>query len=126
MRTLYTLCALISLILVTLVATAQPTATLDVTCDQNSDGTCSTTTANPPTFSGSGLNQHKDYAVVGTSLFNGNFIDVLSSVNKQGNYSESSSDGVLPPDTWTFTLWELDHSGNLNNQLTSPQTLTFE
>jgi hypothetical protein len=125
MRTLYTLFALISLVLVALVATAAPpNPTLDVACDLNSIGNCIANTT--PTFSGDGLNMHKGFAVEGTSLANGSFIDVLSSVDKQGHYSESSSDGALPPDTWTFTLWQLDHNGNLSKPLTVPQTLVFE
>jgi hypothetical protein len=126
MRTLYTLFALLSLALVGLVATAAPpNPTLDVACTPDAAGTnCAASTT--PTFSGGGLNMHKDYAVEGTSLFNGSFIDVLSSVDKSGNYSELSSDGFLPADTWTFTLWELDHNGNLNKQLTPPQTLVFD
>ena len=69
---------------------------------------------------------HKSYCVEGTSLTNGSFCAALLSVDKQGNFSEPSSDSFLPADTWTFTLWELDHDGNLNNQLTPPQTLIFD
>jgi hypothetical protein len=126
MRTLYTLFALISLILVALVAApAQPNPTLDVACAPDALNTnCAANMT--PTFSGGGLNSHKDYAVVATQLLGNGFIDVLSSVDKQGHYSEGSSDGAIAPDTWTFTLWELDHSGNLNKQLTPPQTLIFD
>jgi hypothetical protein len=126
MRTLYTLFALLSLVLVGLVATAAPpNPTLNVTCDLNpTSGNCAANTT--PTFSGDGLHSHKSYAVEGTSLFNGSFIDVLSSVDKSGNYSELSSDGFLPADTWTFTLWELDHNGLPSKQLAGPVTLVFD
>src|SRR5204862_7851227 len=120
MRTLYTLFALISLVLVALVATAAPpNPTLDVACDLNTIGNCIANTT--PTFSGDGLNMHKDFAVVATQLLGNGFIDVLSSVDKQGHYSESSSDGPIAPDTWTFTLWQLDHNGNLAKPMTLPQ-----
>ena len=45
-------------------------------------------------------------------------MDVLT-VDKQGNYSETSSDGTLLG-TYTFTLWQLDHSGNLSKVLVGP------
>ncbi len=126
MRTLYTLFALISLILVSFVATAAPpNPTLSVDCTPDTALTnCAAFTT--PTFSGSGLHSHKSYAVEGTSLASGSFIAVLSSVDKSGNYSEPSGDGFLAADTWTFTLWELDHNGNLNKQVGTSSTLTFD
>jgi hypothetical protein len=47
-------------------------------------------------------------------------------VDKSGSYSELSSDGFLPADTWTFTLWELDHNGLPSKQLAGPVTLVFD
>jgi hypothetical protein len=79
-----------------------------------------------PTFSGGGLNMHKSYCVMGTSLASGSFCASLSSVDKQGNYSEPSADGTLMADTWTFTLWQLDHTGLPSKPLTAPLTIIFD
>jgi hypothetical protein len=126
MRTLYTLFALISLVLVALVATAAPpNPSLTVTCDPNSStGNCLANTT--PTFSGGGLNMHKSYCVMGTSLASGSFCAPLLSVDKQGNYNELSGDSFLNGDTWTFTLWEKDHNGSPSKQLDGPYILTFD
>jgi hypothetical protein len=127
MRTFLTLFVFASLVLVALVATAaSPNPTLNVTCTLDGDSPTPDCASAQPIFSGDGLHMHKSYAVVATQLLGNGFIDVLSSVDKQGHYSELSSDGVIDPATWTFTLWELDHNGNLNKPLTTPQTLTFD
>jgi hypothetical protein len=100
MRTLYTLFALISLVLVSLVATAAGRdPTLNPTCD-NCGGI--------PTFAATGLNPHKLYGVVGDDGIGDTFLDVFDSTNidKQGNYSQPSSDGFATG-SWNFTLWEL-------------------
>lgn len=99
MRTLYTLFALISLALVALVATAGPSATFVATCDS-----C----GGIPTFTATNLNPHKLYGVVGEATGEQPFMDVFDSslIDKQGNYSQPSSDGVSGSGIWTFTLWE--------------------
>jgi hypothetical protein len=79
-----------------------------------------------PTFSGSGLNSHKSYGVQGTSLQNGTFVCALATVDSQGNFSEPSCDGFAFPDTYTFTLWQLDKNGNLFKQVDGPYTFIFD
>lgn len=128
MRTFFTLFVLVSLVLLALVATAAPRIpTLNVGCTLDSDMPPDCVAGTTPTFSGSGLNMHKSYCVQGSSTMNGTFCAPLSSVDKQGNYSELSADGFLVGDTWTFTLWELDHNGFQSTQLAAaPMPLTFD
>jgi hypothetical protein len=115
MRTLYTLFALISLVLVSfVVSAAPPNPTLSVTCSGTSAPNCAS--GDTPTLSGGGLNPHKSYAVLITGCDNA--MDPLS-VDNNGNYSQSSSgfeSGVC-----TFELWQLDHNGNVSKEL--PSTL---
>jgi len=122
MRTLYTLFALISLVLVALVATAAPAnPTLLVTCSGNNAPNCAS--GDTPHFSGGGLNPHKSYDVQITGCDNA--LDPLSSIAKDGSYSDDSTSGGQSG-TCSFELWELDHNGNLSNQLDGPYVLTFD
>jgi len=115
MRTLYTLFALISLVLVALVATAAPpTPTFNVNCSTVvSPGVCS----GGVSFSGGGLNPHKDYEVVATFLEDPtqDFTDTVT-VNPDRTYT-APGEVFVSPGHWTFTLVQVGNNGSVNDLL---------
>jgi len=122
MRTLYTLFALISLALVALVATAAPASpTLVVTCSGINAPNCAS--GDTPTFSGGGLNPHKSYGVQITVCDNA--LDPLSSIAKDGSYSDDSTSGGQSG-VCTFELWQLDRNGIPSTEFPSTlQSVSF-
>ena len=112
MRTLYTLLALISLVLVALGATAAaPNPTLTVNCTLDINGVC--TASLGVSFSGAGLNPHKNYAVEGAL---GGIVDFSHPVvvNPDGTYS-APGELFVSMGSWTFTLIEVGHNGSVKD-----------
>ena len=130
MRTLYTLFALISLILVSFVATAAPpNPTIIVACASDGTGGCLAGAA--VSFSGGGLNPHKDYVILGVGTDSlGAVVDSIGdllTVNSDGTYSDPTGAPFLTPATWTFTIWTLDKNNNPAKELSSSAvTLVFD
>jgi len=124
MRTLYTLFALISLVLVSFaVSAAPPNPILNVNCAVVSLGVCAASTG--VTFDGGGLNPHKSYAVEATLLEDPtqDFTNALT-VNSDGTYS-APGESFVNGGTWTFTLSVLGHDGLPQKNLVV-QTLAFQ
>ena len=124
MRTLYTLFALLSLVLVSLVVSAAPpNPILNVDCSVVSLGVCAAATG--VAFDGGGLNPHKSYAVEATLLEDPtqDFTDVLT-VNSDGTFSDLG-ESFVNVGTWTFTLSILGHDGLPQKDLVV-QTLSFQ
>jgi hypothetical protein len=116
MRTLYTLFALISLVLVALVAAAAPpNPTLSIDCTSP----CQTGNF---TLTASGVNPHKSYAVWTVGDGNLDSQDALI-VGPDGSVSLPV---ILFPGSYTFTLYLLDHTGDVFNPKTALGTLDVD
>src|SRR5579864_4367752 len=107
MRTLYTLVALTSLILVALVATAAPpNPQLAIDCG-------SACVTGPVTLTASGVNTNKSYGVTG--FWNGSLVaDFADALTAQAD-GTFTLDTILPSGDWVFTLSVLGHTADPTN-----------